>query len=560
QPAVELLRWMATVLAGEEEELPPPADLPGRTASLLGLLRVLRAASGGRFEEAAACCETWLEDPGAGRAPGLSPDLLNALVATVKVRGTRRRRQQVVRFFEGLDARDGAGSWAPALVLTRQALATEKGLDQAGEADLAELTACQAAWHALFGGSPPDPSTLEDRRLLLQQYARLLIFLACHQAQRGRFAPALGVLGELEGLPLSGPARSRDLQRLLRQRLDCPSHEKAFALLEEDPTAARQTWESLLKKTPSDLLARHHLACLAWRRAYDAVLARKIEDSLPFWREGLEHFRLLYGSDEYWRAQEEKGRVLGAAAAHPFDEAAFQEWRRKALYQRASTLLHLIFHLLAGADLAQTQNADVSRARSLMGLLRESNLDAATRQRLADDLADHYLDPDPTRVPDFARSRSRAEKVLEVDPANVKARTFLLRSVTYDVGNRSEEGDPDASALARLLAGIERHAEWLEANRKELPAESRGRAVSDLAAYYDRYGKVKHLEGVLVIKRVNEHRPSDWERQRLIDQIEEAFRESDRWFEKSLALDPVNPLAKDRLADHQKLYQQVHGY
>jgi tetratricopeptide (TPR) repeat protein len=542
---VELLLWVSAVLAGEEE------------ASLLGLLRVLRAASNGRFEEAATCCETWLADAGAGRAAGLSPDLLNALVATIKVRGTRRRRQQVLRFLEGLEARDGAGSWAPALVLARQTLATEKGLAHAGDADLTELTACQAAWHSLFGGSPPERSTLEARRLFLQQYARLLVFLACHHAQRGRLAAALGVLDELEGLPLPAPAGSGDLQRLLRRRLDRPSHEKAFALLEEDPAAARQTWESLLQEAPSDLLALHHLACLAWSQAYDAVLDHNVEGSLCFWRDGLEHFRQLYGSDAYWQAQEEKGRALGASTAHPFDEAAFQEWRRNALHQRASTLLHLVFHLLAGADVAQAQDADVLCAGSLIALLRESNLDAATRQRLADDLADHYLDPDPTRVPDFARSRSRAEKVLDIDPANVKARTFLLRSVTYEVGIRSEEGDRDVSALVRLLAGIEPHAEWLEANRKELPAEAQGRAVSDLAAYYDRYGKVKHLEGVLVIKRVNENRPPEWERQRLIEQIQQAFRQSDRWFEKSLALDPVNPLAKDRLADHRNFYQQV---
>lgn len=564
RPELAPLAAMASLLAGEEAmevEIPEPApEVPvAHPGALLGLLRVLTAVSAGRHEEAAQQCDAWLADPAAVRALGLPQDSVNALVADVKLCGTRRKRQQVVRFLEGLDARDEAGYWAPGVAMARQIVATEKGLARAEEADLSELVACQEAYRRLLGATPPpEDGAVETRKPLLAHYARLLVFLTCHHARKGRLAAALGVLGELTGLPLPVSGGVRDLERILRQRLTQPSHEKAFALLEEDPETARQTWEALLQKDPNDLQARHHLACLAWSRAYDAVLARQIESSRPFWQEGLEHFRILYSSEAWWRAQREKGRALGTSTAHPFDENAFDAWRRDALYQRASILLHLIFHIMAGVDLAEAQPADVLRAKTLMDLVRASNLDEAVRQRLADDLADHYLDPDPTRVQDFGRSRRRAATVLDVDPANVKARTFLLRSVTHEVGTRCQEGDRDFPGMARELVAAERHAEWLETHRQDLPAESQGRAASDLAAFYDQLGWVKHQEGQLAIERFNNLRKGSFvEARRLLESIQQAYRDSDRWFQKSLDLDPVNLRAKELPERHRNEYPSI---
>lgn len=540
------LAALAAVLAGEGEV---EVEIPGSPGALFGLLRVLTAVSAGRFEEAAEHCDAWLEDLSGVHALGLPQDLLNNLVACVKLRGTRRKRQQVVRFLEALDARDEAGSWVSGVVLARQIIATDKGLARAEEADLAELLACREAWLGLLETAPDGDL---EQTPFLAHHTRLLVFLICHHARKGKLATALTALGELEDLPLPVPERARDLEQILRRRLTRPSHEKAFALLEENPEAARETWEALLQQEPNDLLARHHLACQAWSRAYDAVLARPIESSFRFWKEGLEHFRILYDSEAWWQAQREKGRALGTSTAHPFDEKPFETWRRDALYQRASTVLHLIFHILAGVDLAQARETDILRARSLMDLLRGSNLDAATRQRLADDLADHYLDPDPTRVPDFGRSRRRAETVLDIDPSNLKARTFLLRSVTHEVGTRCQEGDRDFPALVRELAATERHAEWLEAHRQELPAEPQGRAASDLAAFYDQLGWVKHQEGQLTTEKYNNLRQGSFaEARRLLESIQQAYRDSDRWFEKSLALDPVNLRAKDLRERHQ---------
>jgi tetratricopeptide (TPR) repeat protein len=550
------LAALAAVLAGEGEV---EVEIPHSAGALFGLLQVLTAVSTGRFEEAAKHCDAWLEDLSAVRALGLPQDSLNVLVADVKLRGTRRKRQQVVRFLEGLNARDATGAWAPGVTLARQIVAMEKGLARAEEADLAELLDCQKAWRGLLAATPGGETAPETPRPLLASYARLLVFLTCHHARKGRLAAALGVLGELEALPLAVSETVRGLERILHQRLAQPSHEKAFALLEEEPETARQTWEALLKKNPDDLLARHHLACLAWSRAYDAVLTQPIENSLPFWLEGLEHFRVLYGSETWWQAQQEKSQALGTSTAYPFNEKAFESWRREALFQRASTVLHLIFHLLAGVDLAQAKTADVLRAKSLMDLLRGSHLDAATRQRLADDLADHYLDPDPTRVPDFGRSRHRAATVLDIDPANLKARTFLLRSVTHEVGTRCEEGDRDFPGMAKELAAAERHAEWLEGHRQELPAESQGRATSDLAAFYDQFGKVKHREGYESIDRANQAISSSSfrEARRLLESIRRSYQESDRCFKRSLALDPVNLQAKELLENHRKNYGAI---
>jgi Flp pilus assembly protein TadD len=550
RPELASLWAMAAALAGEDTA--EAQEEPRRP--FLELLRMLAAAAGGRFEEAAQHCEA----PGSWRELGLPPGSLNALVAEVKLRGTRRKRQQVVRFLEELEARDGAGSWAFGVALARQILATRQGLARAGEADPAELAACQETYRRLLGAMPSEAAAAAASTPLHERYTRLLLFLACHHAQRGRLTAALDVLQELASLPLPVPAKVRDLERILRQRLAQPSQEKAYALLEEDPDSARQIWETLLAKNPGDLLARHHLACLAWSRAYDTILARHLDDSLPFWSEGLEHFRLLYGSEAYWQTLREKGRALGTAAAHPFDEAAFEAWCGEALYQRAATLLHLIFHTLAGGDLAEAKEADVFRAKDVMKLLRISNLDAALRQQLADDLADHYLDPDPTRVPDFARSRRRATAVVDIDPENLKARTFLLRSVTYEVSTRSEEGDRDFAAMAKLLKAEERHAEWLEEHRRDLPPEPQGRATSDLAAFYDQFGAVWHQEGQAATERFNNLKPgSSREARRLLEAIQKSYRDSDRWYEKSLALDPVNLRAKDRLDHHRNQYLEL---
>lgn len=558
RPEVELLGVVSAVLSGDEEAEGRLTGLSaGSPAALLGLLRVLRAAFAGRFEEAAESCEAWLRDSGASRASLLSRDLLNTLVGTIKVRGTRRRRQQSIRFLEGLDARDGNGSWALALALARHLLATEKGLTRAGEADPEELAACQAAYRTLLDGSDGG-TTAEARRSLTEHSARLLVFMTCHHAQRGRLASALATLDELQSLPCPVPAMIRDLESLLRRRLARPSHEKAFALLEEDPEAARQTWEALLLQNPGDLEARHHLACLAWSRAYDEVLAQRIEDSVPYWREGLEHYRQLYARESYWNAQREKGQALGTSTAYPFDAAAFDQWRRDAIYQRATTLLHLTFRILAGADLAEALDADVLRAKAFMDLLRGSKLDEATRQRLAGDLADHYLDPDPTRVPDFARSRRRAEIVLDVDPANLTARTFLLRSLSYEVSTRSEEGDENFSGMVQQLTAVERHAEWLEEHRRNLPVEHRGSVERTLAAFYDQLGMTRHREGQLAVQSFNTRQSASVsEKRRLLEKILQAYRESDRWFGKSLALDPVNAQAKEIPESHRNQYQPI---
>ncbi len=557
-----LLGAVATLLAGEgaaAEELPDQAaDLPhGPLASLAGLLGVVAAAAQGRFEEAGARCDAWLADPQAASGLGLPQGLLNRLVAAVKLCATGQKRRHAVRSLEALAAGEATGYWAPAVVLARHQLATEKGLARAGEANPEDLAACREAYRTLLErlrGAPP-----EVRQEFEDLEARLLLFMACHDALRGRLAAAAGLLGELADRPRPPAAGVHELADVLRRRLERPSHESAWALLEDDPEAARRIWEALLAADSGDLVARHHLACLAWSRAYDAVVAGRVEESLHFWRDGLEHFRQLYASDAYWRALREKGRTLGTVAAYPFDDSAFEAWRQEALHQRASTLLHLVFHVLAGGDLVQARPADLLRAKAVMDLLAASRLEAAARQRLADELAAHYLDPDPTHVPDATRSRRRAEAVLDIDPSNARARSFVLRSVTHETGTRCQEGDRDFAGMARLLAVAERHAEALERRLEHLPQEHRTRAASDLAAYYDQCGTVRHLEGYDLVDRVNEAiKAKSWPAaRRLLEIIRQAYRDSDRWCEKSLALDPVNPQATERLDYHRRQYGAI---
>jgi tetratricopeptide (TPR) repeat protein len=572
RPELALLGAVAALLAGDDAALAHldpfaakisagpagPAGIANSPHSLLSLLRALRAAAAGRFEEAAQECEDWLERPGAAAALGLPLDRLNVLAATIKLRGARRKRHQVIRYFEGLDARDGAGSWATAVAFTRQFLATDKGFDRAGEADAAELAACRASYRALLAGpAAAAGEAVAMRQPLLERFARLLLFLACHHVQRGQLPAALDALAELQTLSCQPADGVDELEQVLRRRLSTPSHAGAFALLVEDAEAARQTWEALLEKDPRDLLARHHLACLAWSRAYDTVLAGRVEDSLAHWRAGLEHFRQLYASDAYWQGLRQKGRALGGSTMHPFDETAFDTWRRDAVYRRGSTLLDLIFHLLAGADLAQARPETVLRAKALMELLRAAGLDAATCQRLAAGLADHYLDPDPTRVPDLALSRRRAEVVLDVDPANLYVRTFLVRSVTHEVATRIDEKDRDFAGMARQLAAAERHAEALAAHRGDLPAELHGRAASDLAAYYDQFGTVKHQEGQLAVSGFNKLAQASPQARSLLEQVLRSYRDSDRWFERSIAVDPVNVQAKQTIEEHRIEYPKV---
>jgi hypothetical protein len=117
------------------------------------------------------------------------------------------------------------------------------------------------------------------------------------------------------------------------------------------------------------------------------------------------------------------------------------------------------------------------------------------KERLGDELADYYLDRDPTNVPDPNAAARRAQLVLDIDPDNIKARDFLLRFHTYLTSTRMKEGARNFVELYKELDDIRRHAVWLEAKLPDLSAERQAELKSDLASYYGQMGEVKHEEG-----------------------------------------------------------------
>ncbi len=550
---------MVSTLTGDEagERLARLAEqAEGQEKCGLLLLKIQLAVERGNFSAAATAVDDWTSDSENMRALSLSRLLANALVAFAKLRATRRKRQRVIRFLQELSARGGKDLWGSAQILARHAIVVVKGFDRAAEANSQELADCETAYRELL-----EAATEEEHPLLLEALSRLLRFAAAHHVRHGRLAAALGCLERLEehGVSLL-PALSK-LAAILRLRMAKPSHERAYSLLAGDPEAARKVWEELLEGDLSDLHARHHLACLAWSRAYDAAQAGDVGTSLQFWREGLEQYRELYASEAYWQALRAKGKALGTTAAHPFDEPAFEAWRREALYLLARKPLELIFHHLAGYDLTKRKkqvDPRIAAARSLMEVLRSSGLGEALKQRLGDDLADHYLDPDPTQVPDYDVSRRRAETVVDIDSANRKARIFLLRCATYEIDTQRKEGDRAFASMAKRLANLRRHADWLGRQLDDLSPQQRDRAVGTLVAYYELRGVIKHAEGQQETGRFNAtQRRSAPEARRIVERIKRCYRESDNMLQKSLALDPVNARVKDLIQHHESQYKPL---
>ncbi len=543
--AEELQRLSA--LAGEL--IPPP---------LMAFLQILIAARRGDFEAAMKAADAWVEEPEDLRSLGLPRHQVNLLVAHSKLRGIRQRRQRVVRSLEDLNARYGEGYWDLALALTQHHLATAAGLGRAGEAAPAVLEACDAAYQAFLATASRD-----ERDSALRSHADLLQFIACHHLQRGDLGATLAALERLKEL---GPAASRTTEKLRKAvaaRMKRPSHAKAFSLLARDPDAARATWESLLKENPNDLTALHHLACLAWSRAWDEVIEERYEGSLPFWRDGLERYRQLYGRDDFWEDLRQKGRVLGQTAAHPFAEKTFDEWRAAALYELAHTLIDLIFHILTGFDFGQRAGGVDPRillALALMKVLRDSKLDSALKNQLSESLAGHYLDSDPTRLSNFDASTHRAEVVIDVDPANLRARSFLLRASVHQVDTRRKEGDRNCAQMAQQLNALKLHAEWLEQRLKELPEDRRRRVLPDLIGYYEQLGSVKHDEGGKETQQYNRLGEGQFQQAKVIARrIRACYQESDAALKKALAFDPLNPHAQETLDHHREQYKAINS-
>ncbi|HWP43374.1 MAG TPA: tetratricopeptide repeat protein [Blastocatellia bacterium] len=366
----QFFNCLSAYFCGEERSL-DMLDRVGPVAgatninSLLAFLQAQLAAARGAFEEASEKVRAWAEDQDAVRGLGLPARQINTFTALCLLRGVKRKRQQIVRFLESLNERYGDGYWDLALAIARHHIAAEQ------HSELEKLEECAAAYRRLL-----EAAEEEDCRAIAVHYCRLLRALACRMARAGRIGDALDALKRMDDLPVETAQEVLSLREMLIERLREPSQEKAYALIDSDPDGARAVWEEMLDRNPDDFVSLQHLACLAWSRAFDEVAAERTEESVPFWREGLERYRQLFENQRYWDHLREKGRILGQRPGYPFKEEAFEMWRESALYEMAHTLIELISVVMSGYDAAEEKEKErkVRTARVLMNVIRESNL------------------------------------------------------------------------------------------------------------------------------------------------------------------------------------------
>lgn len=569
-------RSLAAYFGGDAAALETLGEFGGSTSApdinaFLALLQIQLAAMRGDYETSAEHIKVWAGNRAAVEAVGLPRHQINAFAALCMVRGTRRRKDKLVRFFEELNESFGDGFWRLALVQSKHLIATADGIARAENADTAKLEECHADYKRLLEECAGD-----DRRLALQSYGELLRFTICHCISKGNIGGAIDALAQLRQLPQSLPAEIETLGNLLEDRMRQPSHEKAFLLCYRDPEAAAIIWRELLKSNPDDLVALHHLACHAWSRAYDKAIAERYDDSAQFWREGLNWFNQLYNRRDYWEQLRDKGRAIGKSAAHPFDEAQFDAWRDEAIFQLAHTALDLIFHVMAGYDPSRRGKQVDPRIRTCKGLItaiHRADLDIAMKEKLSDALAARYLDPDATNLIDFDASIRRAETVLDIDEENSKARCFLLRATAHHANVKIKEGSKDYTGLFNKLNNLAAHAEWLDNRRSQMSPEKRSAVTGDLIAYYDEIGNVKGDEGraeIRASRQVEERieravgNQNRYEILSLLDQMERiqenlraCFKQSDAAFEKSLRLESVNLVARQMIDNHKEQYPAI---
>jgi len=520
---------------------------------LVALMQAQMAAVRSDFALAAEKLQEWAQDPAAANRLALSQELVNEFTAVCLRLGVSRLAQ-VPRIIAKLSETFPQGYWELASVLVKHQDLAARG---PAHANLEKVQACDQAYRDLVQKLPA-----HDPGPAVNHYARWLQFLAVAHLERREAAAALDALTVLDRLPVDKPAATDALRKLVDARLKQASHEAAFACLYRDPDRARAIWEELQSADPSDLQALHHLACFHWSRAYDLVAAGKVRESLTDWTRGLNYYRQLYEHDEYWNAMREKGRRIVQPGLR-FDEEQFESWRRDALRQLALVLLDLIAHVMI-----EHKGDGVKIAAGVMGVLHGSSIPDPLKAALSEELASRRLEDDPTRLSDYPGAKARALETIDIDSANVRARRFLLRAVTFQVNTAVKEGNQAFETQIGELMAIERHASWLE--QKIDSVGDRSATISDLTAYYDELAQLHHSAGQKNVVPANQtldriHQSRDpGERGRLLSQLEaylthcrDAFRASDRFSRKSLDLQPVNLTADRRLQDHQSQYSNI---
>ena len=378
------------------------------------------------------------------------------------------KRPKITKLLEGQSAKED-GYWKAALTIARH---HETMPSDPLDADRARLEKCDAAYQEVVAELPE-----AERSPVLAEYAGFLRYRVMVEIAAGVLGAALSLLDRLEALPVAQPPAVTRVREILARRMANPSHEKAYALLHRNPEEAFAVWREMLDRDPNDEETLQHLACLRWSQGYDAACAGHPGDSVDLFAQGIEWYSRLYRRDSYSDSQLEKGRLLHTKPA-PFDEAGFAEWRADALKGQVRILVDV-------ATQAANQPGDEPKkwAKAAVLSLRKCGAPRGTIEALADELADRFLDRDPTNLPDFGVSMARAEKVIAMDPDNIKALIFVLKAHTSRAIDAVNEANPNHGNIAGRMGAAHTRAETLEAKMPAMGEEERRQAKNTLAAY-----------------------------------------------------------------------------
>ena len=296
--------------------------------------------------------------------------------------------------------------------------------------DLAQATLPNWSSATPFFQTALESLPVADRGALRAEHTAFLRYRIEDAVCRGDLVLASTLLDRVETVIGAGSTATAHLRLVLDHRLNVPSHEKAFALIERDPEAARATWLERLKLYPGELASREHLACLAWTRGYDAVRradgswslagtknerdkakqseednTRDYEAAIAYFVEGLDYFRQLYEDESYWQVLRSKGRLL-ANPANPFNEVEFDAWKNSALKEQAGILVHFAVHAAN-----QDKKSGAARAKSALARLRSCGLPREQWMPWWPALPERLLDrsPNPRSHP-FEPAMARAER------------------------------------------------------------------------------------------------------------------------------------------------------
>jgi tetratricopeptide (TPR) repeat protein len=552
---------LAALLSGEDGSKARPTEgAPPEVQAVILIFQAQNAAHRGDFAAAAAKFEAWATQVDLVRLLAIPRDRINAFAAFCLRRGATRPAH-VLRTLARLSEAYGDDFWELAPVLVKHHEIVARGVAQA---TVQRIEECESAYRAVMQRAASNHGSLA-LDAVVAHYVRWVQFRLLVHIEGRDMVSALVALAELEQLPGGLSATVKQLKQTLETHLGANSHEAAYALLRSDAERAQRVWEHILRDHPEDLDALHHLACLHWSRAFDALEADRFDASLPDWRAGLDYYCRLYAIDGYWDGLRDKGRAI-VQPGKPFDLDKFETWREDAPSTLAETLLDLI------VQVAQQAERGVKQAAALMTILHESQLSADAKQQLSDDLATRRLDPDPLNLPDFEASRRRALQVIEIDEHNVKARAFLLRALVHHVHELHAQGNRDFPMLRRQLESIERQADWL-ARLVSSAGSHRADLVQALVSYYDEVSDMSNAEaqdGITGVNKATEKldhalkihdrhslQVAARERERRLQHVQSCFRASDKAARRALEIEPADFKALAHLEQHKQVYPQI---